>query len=97
MYQLLNIESWNRKDHSLRAANAIPSFKYRIAGQDVIVYDQVNASPTINRKDGTFFGRIQEENGKMPMPVSISVHYALMDGFHVGQYLDLFSTMLNES
>lgn len=39
---------------SLDAANAIPEFKYRINKEEVYIYDQVDASPTINRPDGTF-------------------------------------------
>jgi chloramphenicol O-acetyltransferase type A len=39
---------------SLVAANAIEPFRYRIIDGQVWVYDQVNASPTINRPDGTF-------------------------------------------
>jgi len=95
MKQLLDIETWARKDHfnffrqfdepffgitasidctrayevskekgcsfflyylykSLLAANFIKPFRYRIIEDEVWVYDQVNASPTINRPDGTF-------------------------------------------
>ena len=39
---------------SLKAANQIKEFRYRIEGDQVIVYDKINASPTINRPDGTF-------------------------------------------
>jgi chloramphenicol O-acetyltransferase type A len=39
---------------SLLAANFIESFRYRILDGKVWIYDQVNASPTINRADGTF-------------------------------------------
>ncbi|HEY0068040.1 MAG TPA: chloramphenicol acetyltransferase [Flavisolibacter sp.] len=145
---------------SLAAANAIEPFRYRIKNDEVLVYDRVNASPTINRPDGTFgfsymdyyesleefigyaqqeiarvqgstglipaisgenvihyssipwinftqlsharsfsfkdscpkisFGRMTEENGRRTMPVSIHVHHALMDGYHAGQYVELF-------
>ncbi|TCJ14393.1 chloramphenicol acetyltransferase [Flaviaesturariibacter flavus] len=40
--------------HTLRAANATEPFRYRISGDEVRVYDEVHASPTINRPDGTF-------------------------------------------
>jgi len=39
---------------SLCAANYIEPFRYRIVDGEVWVYDQVNASPTIIRPDGTF-------------------------------------------
>jgi len=151
---------------SLIAANETEPFKYRVADKQVIVYDQVNASATINRPDGTFgfsyidfypdlttfigeaqkeiervktssglvpavsgenvihyssipwlnftslsharafsfkdsipkisFGRMTVDNGKRIMPVSIHVHHGLMDGYHVGQYVDLFQQLLNK-
>jgi chloramphenicol O-acetyltransferase type A len=151
---------------SLRAANGLEPFAYRIQSEEVIVYDEVHASPTINRPDGTFgfayfdfhpsftafqkearaatekvqkekglvpavasenvihystlpwihftslaharafsfkdsipkisFGKISEGGKKKRMPVSVHVHHALMDGYHIGQYFDLFQTLLNE-
>jgi chloramphenicol O-acetyltransferase type A len=151
---------------SLMAANNTEAFKYRIEDNDVIVYDKVNASPTINRPDGTFgfsymdyyesfdafaaaakkeienvqqtvglipasssenvihyssipwinftslsharqfstndsipkisFGKMITENGKRTMPVSIHVHHALMDGYDVAKYIDLFQELMNK-
>lgn len=151
---------------SLTAANKTEPFKYRIDGNDVIVYDKVNASPTINRPDGTYgfsymdyeesfnsfvaaaqneiervqqteglipasssenvihyssmpwinftslsharrfstgdsipkisFGKMTVENGKRIMPVSIHVHHALMDGYDVAKYIDLFQELMNQ-
>jgi chloramphenicol O-acetyltransferase type A len=151
---------------SLAAANQTEPFRYRIAGDEVFVYETVNASPTINRPDGTFgfaymdyhldfdifaqnataeiakvqattglvpavagenvihyssvpwikftalsharsfsfkdsipkisFGKMTEQNGRRTMPVSIHAHHALMDGYHVGLYIDCFEVLLNE-
>ena len=39
---------------SLKAVNAIEAFRYRIVDNKVLVFDKVNASPTINRPNGTF-------------------------------------------
>ncbi len=39
---------------ALRAANDIKEFRYRIEGEEVFLYDQVNASPTIDRGDEPF-------------------------------------------
>jgi len=40
---------------ALHAANTIEAFRYRIDEQGrPVVYDQINASPTINRDNGTF-------------------------------------------
>jgi chloramphenicol O-acetyltransferase type A len=150
---------------SLAAANIIEPFKYRIEDDQVAVYDEVHAGPTINRPNGTFgfayinyhksfakflegaeqeiervqsttelmpstssqniihfsalpwinftsisharmfsfkesvpkisFGRITDVDGQRIMPVSVHVHHALMDGVHVGQYLQCFQDLLN--
>lgn len=151
---------------SLVAANKIEPFRYRIDESEVIVYETVNASPTINRSNGTFgfaymdyhenlqtflkeaqkeidrvqstsglipaisgenvihyssipwinftslsharafsfkdscpkisFGKMTEVNGRKSMPLSIHAHHALMDGYHVGQYIDLYQQLMNE-
>lgn len=39
---------------TLVAINQIECFKYRIAEDNVYIYDQINASATIGRADGTF-------------------------------------------
>lgn len=39
---------------TLATVNAIESFRYRISGESVLVYDRINASPTISREDGSF-------------------------------------------
>ena len=43
------------------------------------------------------FGKIIEADGKRTMPLSIHVHHALMDGYHVGQYMELYQQLMNES
>jgi len=152
---------------SLAAANEVTPFRYRIAGDEVWVYDQVHASPTINRPDGTFgfaymnfyedaaafeasskaeiervrqstglipavsgenvihysslpwinftavsharsfsfkdscpkitFGKVKEAGDRKMMPVSVHVHHALMDGFHVAQFLEGFQRRMEMS
>ena len=42
------------------------------------------------------FGKYFNKNGRLIMPVSINVHHGLMDGFHVGQYLQLFEQLIND-
>lgn len=39
---------------ALKAANGIKEFRYRIMDEKVFLFDEVRASPTINRPDGTF-------------------------------------------
>lgn len=151
---------------ALAAANSIEAFRYRIGGSEVLLYDKVNASPTINRPDGTFgfsyidyypdfaeftneaqkeiervqnstglipavsgenvihfsslpwvnftslsharsfsfndcipkisFGKMTEANSIKSMPVSIHVHHALMDGYHVGLFVEEFQRLLEQ-
>jgi chloramphenicol O-acetyltransferase type A len=151
---------------ALKAANSIEPFRYRIKDGNVLIYEKINASPTINRENGTFgfayidfyndflefeqsakleiesvrnstglnpagsgdnvihfsslpwikftsisharsfsfpdscpkisFGKISEVNGVKVMPVSIHVHHALMDGIHVGQFIEGFQKQLDK-
>ncbi len=153
---------------SLQAANAIEAFRYRIEDDQVFLYDQIHASPTIGREDHTFgfsfmeyeedfeifiakaqkqiaevknstglrhtdntkrldtihyssipwysftgltharhfhfkdsipkisFGKYTRENGKLHLPIAINVHHGLMDGYHIGLYLEKFQGLLNE-
>lgn len=39
---------------ALKAANEVEPFRYRIAGEEIRIYDKIDASPTIDRPDGTF-------------------------------------------
>lgn len=150
---------------SLGAANMIEPFRYRVENGEVMVYDAVHASATINRPNGTFgfsyiiydesfnaflegaeqeigrvqsttdlmpstsgqnvihystlpwinftsisharmfsykesvpkisFGRITDIDGQKIMAMSVHVHHALMDGVHVGQYIQRFQDLLN--
>ena len=42
------------------------------------------------------FGKMSvSENGKRTMPMSVHVHHGLMDGFHVGQFVDYFQDLMN--
>jgi chloramphenicol O-acetyltransferase type A len=42
------------------------------------------------------FGKIIEENGKKTFAMSIHVHHGLMDGIHVGEFVDLFQELMNQ-
>lgn len=39
---------------SLQAVNQVEAFRYRIIGNEVYIYDQIDASPTIARENGSF-------------------------------------------
>lgn len=152
---------------ALKAANEVENFRYRIIENQPYDFTTVNASPTINRPNGTFgfaymdyfedekqfyekalqeienvkrtnsllpavssenvihfsaipwldftsisharsfshpdscpkisFGKMTENNGAKEMPVSIHGHHALMDGYHVGLFIDKFQDLLNNA
>lgn len=143
----------------LVVVNSIEPFRYRISGDEIEIWNKIDASPTISREDGSFafalfefdhditkfaamaktevervrntqglftrsfdnqniihfsalpwidftslsharsfsiadscpkisVGKISETDGKKTFPVSVHVHHGLMDGFHVGQFID---------
>ena len=49
-----------------------------------------NSCPSIS------FGKMTEADGKRSMPMSIHVNHALVDGLHIGQYIDLLQQLLNQ-
>ena len=42
------------------------------------------------------FGKLTEQDGKMMMSVSVQANHALVDGRHIGQFLDAFQENLNQ-
>ncbi|PST81820.1 chloramphenicol acetyltransferase [Pedobacter yulinensis] len=40
------------------------------------------------------FGKVTENAGRKSMPVSVHVHHALADGFHVGQFAERFAALM---
>jgi chloramphenicol O-acetyltransferase type A len=151
---------------SMKAANEIEEFRYRIEDDKVVCYDSVGAGPTIFREDETYgvgympynkdievfmkeasaevervkverglkfpqtdeniihystvpwanftsvnharilskgrsipkitFGKITRDGDKMWMPVDVHANHALMDGFHVGKFIERFQELLKE-
>lgn len=55
------------------------------------MFSYADSSPRISTGKLTL-----NDNGKRMMPVSIHVHHALVDGLHVGQFVDKFQALLNE-
>lgn len=43
------------------------------------------------------FGKVIEKQGKIMMPIAIAVNHALVDGYHVGQFLEEFQKNLTSS
>ena len=65
----------------------------------------INFSSLSNARNYTFpdscpkisFGKMTiGKDGKRTMPMSIHAHHALMDGFHVGQFVDCFQELMNK-
>jgi len=151
---------------TLSAVNKIEPFRYRIINDEVYVFDQIDASPTILRDDKTFgfsfmnyaenihefaeivaleieriqnteglftrlfpeniihfsalpwvnfssfsharsftfpdscpkisFGKMMDENGKKTMAMSVHVHHGLMDGYHVGEFVNELQKVMND-
>lgn len=42
------------------------------------------------------FGKVTEHNERKTMPISIHGHHGLMDGYHVGLFVDRFQELMNE-
>lgn len=42
------------------------------------------------------FGKMMDENGKKTMAISIHVHHGLMDGYHVGLFVNAFQDLMNQ-
>lgn len=151
---------------TLVAANEIENFRYRIEGNEVLLYDEIDTSATIMREDGTFgfsfmkyhpdlevfkinvqdeitriqgtkglftrdfpanilhfsaipwinfsglthsrsfsmadscpkisFGKLMTVADKKTMSVAVHVHHGLMDGFHIGLFLEKLQNLFNE-
>lgn len=151
----------------LKVVNTIENFKIRIEGDEVYVYDKINVSPTIGRRDKTFsfsyidydedfelfkenalkaievvnnssglglssetnridvihfstlpwikfntisharmlviddstpkitIGKLFKNNDGYFLPVSVHVHHALVDGYHVGQFISRLEIEFN--
>jgi len=81
--------------------------KFPYAGEDIIHYSTLpwldftavnharkyKAFPSVPKIS---FGKLTKEGEKMWMPVDIHVNHALMDGFHVGKYVERFQELLND-
>lgn len=151
---------------TLAAVNQIENFRYRIEGENVFLYEEIDASATIMREDKTFgfsfmkfhedihefntivqkeieriqtttgiltreypeniihfsavpwinftglthsrnfgvadscpkisYGKLVEENGKKSMALSVTAHHGLIDGYHIGLFIEALQTELNK-
>jgi chloramphenicol O-acetyltransferase type A len=151
---------------TLVAINEIENFRYRISGNEVLIYENIDSSATIMREDKTFgfsliefnkdllvftknalleieriqtttglftrefndnlihfsalpwvnftgithsrsftfpdscpkisMGKLVTENNKKTMSLALFVHHGLMDGYHVGLFVERFQALMNE-
>lgn len=151
---------------TLAAVNQIENFRYRIEGEDVFRYNEIDASATIMREDKTFgfsfmkfqkdihefnkivqaeieriqtttgiltreypeniihfsaipwvnftglthsrnfgasdscpkisYGKVVDENEKKSMALSVTAHHGLVDGYHIGLFIEALQTELNK-
>ncbi len=42
------------------------------------------------------FGKIKQENTKIVMPVAVNVNHSLVDGYHIGQFFEIFQKELDK-
>lgn len=42
------------------------------------------------------FGKMMDQNGTKTFAMSIHVHHGLIDGYHVGEFVNLFQELMNE-
>lgn len=42
------------------------------------------------------FGKMMDENGKKTMAMSVHVHHGLMDGYHVGEFVNELQKVMND-
>ena len=54
------------------------------------IFSGADSGPSIS------FGKMTENDGKRSMPMSVHVHHALVDGLHVGQYIDCLQELMNK-
>ncbi len=62
-------------------------------------YTSVTHAHNIDNKDSVpriSWGKYENENGKLMMPLSIEVHHALVDGSHVGKLIQNIQKALNK-
>jgi chloramphenicol O-acetyltransferase type A len=151
---------------TIAAVNQVENFRYRIEENEVVLYDEIDASATIMREDKTFgfsfmkfhsnideftkiavteieriqvtpglftrefptniihfsaipwinftslthsrsytlpdscpkvsWGKLIDENGKKTMSVAVMAHHGLVDGYHMGLFVEALQTELNK-
>lgn len=91
------IEKVRNSSHLIPASSSEYAIHY--SSLPWIDFTSFSHARMFSRKDSSpkiTFGKIKETDGKITMPVAIHVHHALMDGFHLGEFIALFQAFMNE-
>ena len=103
-----NVFAANTYDEIQRIKNTTGLFTREFPNDNLIHFSAipwVNFTSLSHARSYTFpdscpkisFGKmIIDDDGKKTMPMSINVHHGLMDGFHVGQFVDFFQELMNK-
>ncbi|MDO4617735.1 MAG: CatA-like O-acetyltransferase [Lachnospiraceae bacterium] len=79
--------------------NQPPNF-FCVSGAPWFDFDAVSTSVAGDLPPALFpvlnYGRFREENGRILMPVSISVSHAAMDGYHIALFFETLQKKLSE-
>ena len=87
--------------------NLEKGLKFPHAGEDIIHYSTlpwVNFTSVNHARKYDFgpsipkitFGKINKTNNEMWLPVDLHVNHAIMDGYHVGKFVERFQDLLTQ-
>ncbi len=71
--------------------SGVPWFDYEAVSTSIAGDSAPALFPVLN------YGKYTEENGKITLPVSISVSHAAMDGYHIAMFFDTLQKKCSES
>jgi chloramphenicol O-acetyltransferase type A len=104
----ISVFSENVASEMLRIKNTPGLFTREFPNENVIHFSSlpwVNFTSLSHARSYTYpdscpkisFGKmIIKDDGKRTMSMSVHVHHGLMDGFHVGQFVDCFQELMNK-
>ncbi len=102
-----NVFAKNTFEEIERIKNTTGLFTREFASDNLIHFSAVpwvNFTSLSHARSFTFpdscpkisFGKMMvDQDGKKTMPMSVHVHHGLMDGYHVGQFVDCFQELMN--
>ena len=95
-------------DKEIRAVMQSSGLRLRVSGEYLdqihfstlpwVKFTSISHARDLNNPDSVpkiSFGKLTKRDNRYFMPVSVTVHHALMDGYHVGQFVQQFEAALN--